>query len=91
MASKLSELLLAALAPVLQSVATAKLGELFTKLHEHDEEGHSATLRSMYIGVGQLQRLTDESKTKLDDAIVDALKEAIEESAEEFDVELPAA
>lgn len=84
------ELLIGALSPVLTAVATDKLGVLFDKMHDHDAEGHAATLKTLYIGVGQLQRLTDETKTKIDDAVVDALKASIEASAEKYDVELAA-
>jgi hypothetical protein len=88
MASKLLEQLLNGVAGTISAIAQEKLTELFVKLHDHNPEEHSATLRSLYIGVGQLEKITDESKTKLDDAVVDALKGAIEQSAEDFDVEL---
>jgi hypothetical protein len=88
--SKFTDLLINSLAPAISAIAATKLTELFEKLHEHDPEGHAATLKSLYIGAGQLQRLTDDTKTKLDDAVVDALISAIEDSAKEYDVELPA-
>lgn len=88
MASKLVEQLLNGVAGTIALIAQEKLTELFAKLHAHDAEKHSSTLKSLYIGVGEVQKLTDESKTKLDDAVVDALKGAIEQSAAEFDVDL---
>jgi len=90
MASKLVESLLNAVAGSISAVAEEKLTELFTKLHDRNPVEHSATLRSLYIGVGQLEKITDESKTKLDDAVVDALKGAIEQSAQTYNVELSA-
>lgn len=90
MASKLVESLLNAVAGSISAVAEEKLSELFEKLYEKNPAEHSATLRSLYIGVGQLEKITDESKTKLDDAVVDALKGAIEKSAAYHQVELSA-
>lgn len=86
----IGEILIGALSPVLQSVVTDKMGVLFDKLHDKDPEGHAATLRSLYIGMGQVERLTDGTKTKIDDAVVDALTAAIEASAEKYEVELSA-
>lgn len=86
----LGEILVAALTGPLEVVSTIKLGELFDKLHDHDAEGHAATVKSLYIGIGQLERLTDETKTKIDDAVVNALQAAIVASAEKYDIELPA-
>ena len=90
MASKLVESLLNAVAGSISAVAEEKLAELFEKLYEKNPSGHSATSRSLYIGVGQLEKITDDSKTKLDDAVVDALKGAIEKSAADHSVELSA-
>lgn len=84
----LGEIVIGALTPALQSVVTDKMGVLFDKLHAHDAEGHAATLKSLYIGMGQVERLTDDTKTKIDDAVVDALTAAIEASAEKYEVEL---
>lgn len=88
--SKFTDLLVAALAPAIETIATEKLLELFVKLKEHDADGYAATLKSLHIGVVQLQKLTDGTKTKIDDAVVDALLSAIETSAEENGVILPA-
>ena len=85
----IGEVLIGALTPALQSVATVKLNELFDKIHEKDAEGHAAALKSLYVGASQLARLTDKTKTKVDDAIVDALVEAIKLSAEKYEVVLP--
>lgn len=84
----IGEILLGALSPALQSVVTDKMGVIFDKLYAHDPEGHTATLKSLYIGMGQVERLTDETKTKIDDAVVDAITAAIEASAEKYEVEL---
>lgn len=85
----IGEILVAALAGPLEAVATVKLGELFDKLYAHDAEGHAATVKSLYIGVTQLERLTDDTKNKIDDAVVGALEAAIVASAEKYGVELP--
>lgn len=90
MASKLVEQLLNGVAGTISAIAEEKLVELFTKLHDKNPSEHSATLRSLYIGATQLEKTTDETKTKLDDAVVDALKGAIEKSAADHSVELSA-
>ncbi len=89
MASKLVEQLLNGVAGTISLILQEKLVDVFRKLHTHDPAKHSATLRSLYIGLNQLEDITDDTKTKLDDAGVDAIKGAVEESAKEFDVELP--
>lgn len=84
--SKFTEFLASTLAPVFASLGAEELTKVFAKIYERDPEGHSATLRSLYIGVRQLEKITDASKTKIDNVFVDALIAAIENSAAQFDV-----
>jgi hypothetical protein len=86
--SKFTEFLATSLAPVFAALGTEELTKVFAKVHEKDPIGHEATLKSLYIGVKQLERVTDNTKTKIDNVFVDALIAAIEASAEEFDVSL---
>ncbi len=82
------ELIINTLAPTLGVVATNKLVDLFEKMWDKDNEKATAALKAMYIGVVQLQNLTDDTKTKIDDALVDAIRNAIEQSAAEHGITL---
>lgn len=42
----------------------------------------------MYIGVSQLGKVTGKTRTKIDDAVVEALKVSIETSADQYGVDL---
>jgi hypothetical protein len=89
MASKVSEILVGALAPVLANVGREQLTTLFNKLHEDNPAVYKTVMVALYPIVDvQLETLTDKSKTKLDDIFVDAFKGAIEDSSEANGVEL---
>ncbi len=89
--SQFTEVLARTLAPVFASLGTEELTKVFAKIHDNDPKGHAATLKSLYIGVKQLETITDKTKTKIDNVFVDALIASIEASAEEFDVVLDTA
>lgn len=83
------ELIISSLAGPLETIASAKLQELFDKLHDKNPDGLAPTLKSLHIGAMELKTLTDKTKTKIDDAIVDAMIDAVEASADKYDIELP--
>lgn len=87
--SKITDVIVSALAPVVKSVAKDKLVELLDQLKEKNEANYKTTLVSLYPIIDvQLEGVTDKTKTNIDDAVVDALKEAIEESATKNSVTL---
>lgn len=89
MSSKIVEIIVAGLTGPIQILIEEKVEEALKKLQAHDAVTYKAALQGLYIGAGQLERVTDKTRTKLDDAVVDALLAACEASAEEFEVELP--
>jgi len=73
------------LAGTLQSVGESKLVEVLQQLHDKDKTADKTDYKSVIFGgysfaVG-ISKLTDSTKTKIDDAIVASIKEAIETSA----------
>lgn len=84
--------LLELLAGTLTEVGESKLVEVLQQLHDKD----TTEDKSDYISVLQgglsfttgISKLTNKTKTKLDDALVNAIKEAIETSAKNNDIDL---
>lgn len=88
MASKLSEILVAALAGPIQVVATEQLADLLRKIKP--AETQTTILLTLYPAIDiELEKLTDQSRSKIDDAIIDAMKAAIETVAAEVNLTLP--
>lgn len=87
--SVIGEAAIGAFTPFIEKVATEKIGELLDKFQANDPDGHAATLKGLSIGLGQLERLTTDTKTKIDDAVVGALEAAVKANAEKHGVELP--
>lgn len=84
-----SNFLLELLAGTLAEVGESKLVDVLQDLHDKDEEGYkSAILGGMSFVIG-ISKLTNKTKTKIDDALVNAIREAIETSAELNGIELP--
>jgi uncharacterized protein (UPF0210 family) len=84
--------LLELLADTLATIGESKLVEVLQDLHEKDTTDDKSDYKSVLFGglsfVTGISKLTDKTKTKIDDALVNAIKEAIEASAAANDVEL---
>lgn len=86
--SKISELLVSALLPTVKALATDQLAELLRKV-KPDTTRHDL-LKSLYVPIDTvLENYVKETKGKIDDNIVAALKEAIETVAAEDMIQLP--
>lgn len=86
----IGEILVSAIVGPIETVATAKLVELLNTLKTKNPEAHKTALVALYPVVDvHLEGLVDKTKTKVDDAVVHALKAAIEQSAEAAGIELP--
>lgn len=86
--SQLTDLLIAALSGPLEQVATIKLTELIQKIEP--AETRKNICNTLYIPIDtELEKLTDASKTPIDNSIVNALKHSIEAVAEADGFELP--
>lgn len=80
------------LASTLAEVGESKLVEVLQDLHDKDKTEDKSDYKSALLGglsfVTGIIKLTSKTKTKIDDALVNAIKEAIEASAEANGVEL---
>lgn len=84
---KIGELIVAALAPTITNVGADHLAKLLRKISP--AETRADVLRSLYFPVDTLlEDLTEETKSKIDDAFVDAIKMAIETVAAEDGIDL---
>ncbi len=80
--------LLEAGAGMVESAAEMKLVEVLQKLHDNDPARYKAAILGGLALVAALKPITDGTATKLDDAVIDALKEALETSAAQNGVDL---
>ena len=86
--SKILELILNTAAPAAENIFAEKFAELLRKIKP--VETRADLMKSMYVPIDTvLERYTKETKTKLDDAGVNALKKAIETVAAEDGIVLP--
>lgn len=80
------------LASTLAEVGESKLVEVLQELHDKDNSEDKSDYKSVLLGglsfVVGISKLTSKTKTKIDDALVNAIREAIEASALANDVEL---
>ena len=88
--SPIVEGILNGLAFPLRLLATQQLVDLLEKLYVKDKNAHSTVLNALYPAIDiHLEELTTKSKTKLDDAIIEAVKDAVTTSASAHNVVLP--
>lgn len=73
--------LLELLAGTLAEVGESKLVELLQELHDKNPVAWKSVIHGGLSFVTGIAQLTDKSKTKIDDALVNAIKEAVETSA----------
>lgn len=77
----MKEALLALFAGALESFGESKLIEALQLLHDKDTAKYELTIRGAYAFVTGIAPLTDASKNKIDDAVVNSIKDAISQSA----------
>lgn len=84
------EFLLNTFSGAIKSLLKTRLSAALAALKAKDEKAYRTVLASLYPVIDvQLEDITDKSKTKADDVIVDAIKESMEESAAANGVTLP--
>lgn len=92
MATK-SNFILELLAGTLAELGESKLVEVLQQLHDKDTSINKAKYKSVLFGglsfVTGISQLTDKTKSKIDDALVQSIREAIEASADLNNIELP--
>jgi hypothetical protein len=86
--SKFTDILIAALSGPIEQIATAKLTELLQKIEPAETRKNICV--TLYVPIDtELEKLTNESKNKFDDAVVGAMKASIEAVADADGFELP--
>lgn len=65
------------------------LTDALQKFHDKDPVHYESSLKAIHIGIVELKKITDASKSKFDDIFVNNALEAVEASAEENGVTLP--
>lgn len=84
------EFLINTFSNAIKSLLKDRLAAVLAALKAKDEKAYRTTLASLYPIIDvQLEDITDKTKTKADDVLVDAFKEALEESAAANGVTLP--
>lgn len=74
------EVLISGLMPVFKAAAKEQLKEGLKKLKEkHKPEVYAPALQGIYSGFKLLHEVALQTKTKIDDGVVDAISEAISE------------
>lgn len=90
--SKQKNFLLEVLAGTLAEIGESKLVEVLQELHDKDKTEEKSDYKSVLLGglsfVVGISKLTTKTKTKIDDALVSAIKDAIETSALANNIEL---
>lgn len=88
MASKLSEIIIAALTPALETIGESKLEALLQNIHDKNPTMFATRLQGAHSLFVELQSEAATSKTPIDDAVAGAVVEAIEASAKTNSVTL---
>lgn len=87
-----SNFILELLSGTLAELGESKLIEVLQELHDKDKTEDKSDYKSVLLGglsfATGISKLTSKTKTKIDDALVNAIKEAIETSAKANDIEL---
>lgn len=84
------EFLVGMFSGAIKTLLKERMKAALAALKAKDEKAYKTTLISLYPVIDvQLEDVTDKTKTKADDVLVDALKESIEESAAENAITLP--
>lgn len=90
--SKKTNFILELLSGTLAELGESKLVEVLQELHDKDKTEGKTDYRSVILGglsfVVGISKLTTKTKTKIDDALVSAIKDAIETSALANGIEL---
>lgn len=84
-----SNFFLELLAGTLAEVGELTLVELLQELHDKDPDGYKSAIYGGISFVTGISKLTTRTKTKIDDAFVNAIKDAVETSAAANGLELP--
>ena len=79
--SNFTDFLINALADGVETVGESKLVDLLQELHDNNPTQYKAAIEGGKALVSVLQPIVSGTKTKIDDAIINALSEALNQSA----------
>lgn len=81
--SKIKEVILEAIMPVIKAAGKAEMENVLSNIKEHNSaEIYKNTLQGLHANFSLLKQATIETKSHIDDGIVDLVLEAVKEKAE---------
>jgi hypothetical protein len=83
------EIIVASLLPAIKEVGKLEMKEVLSGIKEHNEpEIYGNTLRGLHSNFSLLRKAAIETRTVVDDGIIELVLEAVRESAEADDINL---
>lgn len=83
------EIFVAALLPAFKEVGKLEMAEVLAGIKEHNTpEVYENTLKSINSNFTLLKEITNKTKTKIDDGLVDIILESVKDAAEADGIEL---
>jgi len=80
---KLKEIIIEAMMPAIKAIGKAELEAVLSGIKEHNStETYQLTLQGLYSNFSLLKQAAYETKTKIDDGIIDLVLEAVKDSAD---------
>ena len=87
--STIKEIIVASLLPAIKEVGKLEMKEVLSGIKEHNEsEIYKNTLRGLHANFSLLRKAAIETKTIVDDGIIELVLEAVRESAEADNIPL---
>jgi hypothetical protein len=81
--SKIKEVIVASVLPIIREVGKIEMKQVLESIREHNELSiYKNTLVSLHANFSLLRKAAVQSKTSIDDGIVDLILEAVKENAD---------
>ena len=81
--SKIKEVIVASVLPIIREVGKIEMKQVLEGIRKHNESSvYKNTLVSLHANFSLLRQAALQSKTNIDDGIVDLILEAVQENAE---------
>jgi hypothetical protein len=81
--SKIKEIIVASVLPAIREVGKIEMKQVLAGVREHNKtETYQNVIKGLYANFSLLKEAASNSKTKIDDSIVDLILAAVKESAD---------